>query len=122
MLGDYDWFLIVWAVICIVVVLGMSDWVTRFVAGRSGFGTRRGGKQIEILAQEPIGRDQRLAVARVGEKYFILGIAANHISLLSELSKEDTALWEAHPEQTSNPENPSFMEAFKDVLKQKTRR
>ena len=122
MQGDHDWVLIVWAVICIVVVLGMSYWVTRFVAGRSSFSTRRGGKQIEILAQEAIGRDQRLAVARVGEKYFVLGIAANQISMLSELSKEEAAYWEAHPEQTSNPENPSFMEAFKDVLKQKTRR
>ena len=122
MQGDHDWFLIVWAIICIVVVLGMSYWVTRFVAGRSSFGIRRGGKQIEILAQEAIGRDQRLAVARVGEKYFILGIAANHISLLAELTKEDAAFWEAHPEQTTNPEPPSFMEAFKDVLKQKTRR
>ena len=122
MLGDHDWFLMVWAVICIVVVLGMSYWVTKFVAGRSGFGTRRGGKQIEILAQESIGRDQRLAVARVGEKYFVLGIAANNISLLTELDKDAAALWEAHPETPSNPGNPSFIEAFQDVLKQKMRR
>ena len=122
MLGDHDWFLIVWAVICIVVVLGMSYWVTKFVAGRSGFGTRRSGKQIEILAQESIGRDQRLAVARVGEKYFVLGIAANNISLLTELDKDAAALWEAHPQSPSTPENPSFIEAFQDVLKQKTRR
>ena len=124
MFGENDFFPIIWAIICIIVVLAMSYWVTKYVAGRDvfrGTAAQRNNRKIQVLAQEGIGREQRIALISVGDRYFLLGITTNNISMLAEMTKEEAALWKADPEQAQK-ENPSFMEAFKDVLKQKTRR
>ena len=123
MLEDQVWSFWLLTILSIVVILGMAYWATRFVAGNrtlSQLGWKRGSKQMEILAQLTMGKDQSLAVARVGKQYFLLGVTANQISLLSEISAEDAAAWE-EPEGTE-VQPPHFREAFMDVLKQKTRR
>ena len=125
MLEDQVWSFWLLTILSIVVILGMAYWVTRLMAGNRTFrqlGGKRSGKQMEILTQLTIGRDQRLAVARVGKQYFLLGVTANQISLLSEISAEDAAAWEAPSEEGAEAQPPLFREAFMDVLKQKTRR
>ena len=125
MLKDQVWSFWLLTVLSIVVIIGMAYWFTRFAAGSRALqqlGWKRGGKQMEILAQLTLGRDQRLAVARVGKQHFLLGITASQISLLSEISEEDAAAWETPPEPASEMQPPHFREAFMDVLKQKTRR
>ena len=122
--AEYDGFLILWAIVCIVVVLGMSYWVTRFVAGRGilGNGTgRMGNGQLKIVEQLMLGRDQRIVVVEVGEKHYLLGITANNISLLSEITwSPETGLDESIAQAAK--ERPTFREAFFDVLKQKKQR
>lgn len=125
MLGGNDWFLIVWAVVCIVVVLGMAYWVTRYLAGsgllKTGLG-RSGAGKIRVVEQQMLGRDQRLVVVQVGETYYLLGMTANNISLISEIDWEPTD--EAGKESIleESTEKPAFREAFFDALRQKTRR
>lgn len=116
-----DWFLLIWAVICVVLVLGLAYWFTRNVAGRSlagRFSMARGSGRIQIVEQQVLGRDQRLAVVRVSGKYYLLGITAEHISLISEIT------WGTEPLGTAEQatEKPTFHEAFFDALKQKARR
>ena len=122
---DNDWFLIVWAIVCIVVVLGMSYWVTRFVAGRGllkgGIG-RSGSGQIKVVEQYMLGRDQRLVVVQVGEKHYLLGITANNISMLSEIEWDPTKGLDDELLAQAAKERPAFREAFFDALRQRTRR
>ena len=123
MAGGNDWFLIVWAVVCVIVVLAMTYWVTRFVAGkgllRGSFG-QGGNGQIKIVEQRVLGRDQKLLIVQVNEKYYLLGMTANNISLLSEVDwAPQTGQGDIAADQI---EKPAFHEAFFDVLKQKTRR
>lgn len=120
-----DWFLILWAVVCVVVVLGMSYWVTRYLAGsgllKAKLG-RSGTGKIKVVEQQMIGRDQRLVVVRVGETHYLLGVTANNISMLSEIPWDavDGAGEEAILQETEG--KPAFREAFFDALRQKTRR
>ena len=116
-----DWFLIIWALVCIVVVLGMSYWVTRFVAGKSmsyGGLARRSGNRIQILAQEMLGKEQRLVIAQVGERYFLLGVAPQNISMLAELSRDEVAQAENEGIQNVSGE-PSFLNALSGAWKEK---
>ena len=122
---ESDWFLIVWMIVCVVVVLGMSYWVTRFVAGRGllkgGF-VRGGSGQIKVVEQYVLGRDQRLVVVQVGEKHYLLGITANNISMLSEVNWDPAKGLDEELLAQAGKERPTFREAFFDALRQRTRR
>lgn len=119
-----DWFLLAWVLVCVVVVLGMSYWATRLIAGKGLLGggmNRKSGGRIKVVAQEVIGKDQRLVVAAVGEKCFLLGVTSNAISMLSELPADEIGFEMKTGEQTVE-NHPSFLNAFSDLLKEKLRR
>ena len=67
-----------------------------FVAG--GSGTR-----MKVVERLPLGRDQVLLVVRLGERYLLLGSSPAGISLLTELTGEEGALWASAAEPTEKP-------------------
>lgn len=109
-----------WLIISVVLIIGMAYWVTRYVAGRGGFGVLGplAAGRLEILAQLTLGRDQRLVVARAGERCFLLGVAAGSITMLAEFTAEEAALWR---EQAGEKAAPAFREALNTILRQKGR-
>jgi len=108
-----------WMTFCVVLIIGLAYWFTRFMAGRGPFGSFQGGRQMEVLDRLPLGRDQSVVLARVGERYLLLGTGTAGVTLLAELTAEEAASW-----KTSKPPegNPSFKEAFTAIVKQKRRR
>lgn len=118
-----DWLPLLWAVICVVVVLGMAWWATRCMAGRGlpgglmGVG-RAGRGQIRVLEQQALGRDQRLVAVQVGEQCFLLGVTQGQITLLSEIA------WPAQePEGTAQApaQGAPFREALSNARKKARR-
>ena len=73
---------------------------------------------MEALDRLPLGRDQSVILARVGERYLILGATPAGISLLAELTAEEAAAWK----RPAGPEKSGFQEALTTIMKQKGRR
>ena len=126
MLEDNTAASLLWMILSIAVIIGLAYWFTKYVAGRGGlgaFGPLKAGEGLELLAQLPLGRDQRLVLARAGERYFLLGVTASNISMLAEFTEEEAALWREQAGTTDKKETtPSFREALNTVLRQKGRR
>lgn len=57
---------VLWALLLTCGVLVLAYWFTRRVAGRLAVGGKMAGSRMEVLDQMPLGRDQRLVVARDG--------------------------------------------------------
>ena len=113
---DSSAFSLLWLVACVALILVRAYVSTRFLANRSG--AAQPGRRIQILEQQPIGRDQKLTLARVGERWFLLGVAPSGVSLVAEFSPEEAASWQTQP-----PENtPTFWEAVMKTVQQKERR
>ena len=74
------------------------------------------------MAQLPLGREQKLIVAQVGERFFLLGVTASEISMLAEFTAEEAAFWREWVETAEKRETPSFREALNTVLRQRGRR
>ncbi len=119
MTGDAALASFLWMAVCVVLIIGLAYWFTKFTAGRGAFGAFQGGRRMEVLDRLPLGRDQSVILARVGERYLLLGTGTAGITLLAELTPEEAASWKT---QQSPEENPGFKEAFMAVLKQKRRR
>lgn len=125
MLSGSPFFSLLWMVVSVVVIIALAYWFTKYVAGRGGlgaFGPLKAGGGLEVLAQLPLGRDQKLIVARAGERFFLLGVTASDISMLAEFTAEEAALWRKSAETENNSETASFRQALDTVLRQKGRR
>ena len=118
--GDANLASFLWMLVCVVLIIGLAFWFTRFVAGRGALGAFSGGRRMEILDRMPLGRDQSVVLARVGERYLLLGTGTAGVTLLAELTGEEAAAWK--PPETAEGEKPGFKEAFLTMMKQKERR
>lgn len=109
-----------WMAVCVVLIIGLAYWFTKYVAGRGALRAFSGGRRMEVLDRLPLGRDQSVVLARVGERYLLLGAGTAGVTLLAELSEEEAASWKP-PAQTAE-ERMGFKEAFLQMMKQKNRR
>lgn len=125
MLSGSPFFSLLWMIVSVVVIIALAYWFTKYVAGRGGlgaFGPLKAGGGLEVLAQLPLGRDQKLIVAQAGERFFLLGVTASDISMLAEFTAEEAALWRKSAETENKSETASFRQALDTVLRQKGRR
>ena len=109
------WGSLLWMLLCVAGVTTLAYWFTKFVVGRKQTGTQN-GRELQLLAAISVGKNQRIAVLRAGERYFLLGITEQNISLLSELSEEEAQCFTQKSQET-----PTFMEAFQEQLGRKFR-
>ncbi len=109
-----------WMLVCVVLIIGLAYWFTRYVAGRGTLSAFSGPRRMEVLDRLPLGRDQSVVLARVGERYLLLGAGTAGVTLLAELTGEEAAAWK--PPETAEGEKPGFKEAFLTMMKQKERR
>lgn len=117
--GDAALASLLWMLVCVVLIIGLAYWAARYAAGRGSLGAFSGGRRMEVLDRLVLGRDQSLVLARVGERYLLLGAGTAGVSLLAELTAEEAAAWKP-PEAAGG--KPGFKEAFFSAMKQRERR
>ena len=101
--------------VSVVLILGLAYWFTRYVVGGGRLGSLGLGQQNEklcVLTQTPIGKDQRLAVIQAGERYFVVGITPQNITLISELTSEEAQPWLKDSMQEGKVMLPGFQQAM----------
>jgi flagellar protein FliO/FliZ len=116
---------LLWVIVCVVLILGLAYWVTRFVALRGsngGYGKVRNTGDLVVLARLMLGKDQQLAVVKVGDHCYLLGVTATQITLLAELTPEEAASWQDKHDAPSAEGPPDFGKLLKNALQQKGRR
>ena len=116
--GDASLASFLWMLVCVILIIGLAYWFTKYVAGRGALGAFSGGRRMEVIDRLSLGRDQSVVLARVGERYLLLGAGTAGVTLLAELTEEEAASWKP-PEAA---ERPGFKDAFLTVMKQKGRR
>jgi flagellar protein FliO/FliZ len=73
-------------VVALLVVLGVLLLLATLVRRARGWSTR-GPKQLEVLAQVPLGAKERAVLLRVGGMQLLLGVAPGRVSALHVLSE-----------------------------------
>jgi flagellar protein FliO/FliZ len=112
--------------VCVVVILGLAWWVTKYVVagGKSRFhGTGKGAEHMQVLSRLTLGKEQQLVIVQVGDRYFLIGVTAGQMTTLAQFTQQEVESWQS--QQTGTPGNeppPSFGEALRTVIQQKVRR
>ena len=108
--------------VLIAAILFLAWWATKQIAqrpGLQGFGGRLPNGDMSVLAQIPLGREQRLVVVECAARYFLLGVTEHNISMLSELDEESVQQWRQEQDESSAPVS---MQSFSTLLQNKLRR
>lgn len=108
--------------VLIAAILFLAWWATKQIAqrpGLQGFGGRLPNGDMSVLAQIPLGREQRLVVVECAARYFLLGVTEHNISMLSELDEESVQQWKQEQDESSAPVS---MQSFSTLLQNKLRR
>jgi flagellar protein FliO/FliZ len=125
MFGDSALLSLLWVLVCIIVILGLAYWVTRYVAAadrRGLFGKSKGTDHLAVLSRLTLGKDQQLVLVRAGDRYLLLGVTTAQMTSLAEFTKEEVESWHLENDQQPDDQPPSFGQALRTVIQQKGRR
>ena len=104
----------------VILILVLAYWVTRWIAAggaRTAGGRIRspgGAGRVRILGQLNLGRGERLVLACVSGRCYLLGVTAGSVTLLKELPDGEAAEW---LEERETPVPPGFLEVLKENLR-----
>lgn len=99
----------------IIIIFGLVLYGSYFVSkkiAKFSLGANQ-SRYMKIVDRIVLGQDRYAAIVTVGERYFLLGISGETMTLLSELSKDDMVLLEG-PNKTL-PETLNFKEILKKL-------
>lgn len=109
------------ALAVVAAVLALAYLATRCIAGGLGQpGVQLAGRHLVPIEQLSLGKDQKLLLVRLEERYLLLGVTPGGITCLKELSREETAAW---PGEEPSGRTPSpFQERLQSIWERAKRR
>ena len=109
----------------VLLVLALAYAATRWLGssyggkgGRVPAGKMRAGgsERFRVIGQISLGRAERLVLARLGDRCYLLGVTEHGFTLLKELEGEEAQEWLREEEI---PVPASFMDVLKDNLRKR---
>ncbi len=73
-----------------IFVLGITFFTTRWIANYQKKQTK--GKNIEVIEQSRVGQNKYIQIVKTGDKYVVIGIGKNEITMLTELDSDEIKL------------------------------
>lgn len=117
---DRNVFSLIGMLITVILILLLAYWVTRFIGQRGLPGWARGMQnsgELQLIWQLSLGKGERLVLVRVHERCLLLGVSGGGITVLTELTQDEAAVW--LQKQGEAPQAPSFLEILRDNLPKK---
>lgn len=69
-----------------IFVLGITYFTTRWIANYQK--KQNKGKNIEVIESSRIGQNKFIQIVKTGDKYVVIGIGKNEITMLTELDSD----------------------------------
>lgn len=104
---------IVKLILITILVLALAFYSTRLIAKYQN-NTWSSKNNIQFIESYRIGGNKMVAIAKIGEKYFALGIGKEEIHVIAELNKDDLKLSDHRVDVTTDAKTPKM--SFKEVL------
>ena len=94
--------------IIVVVILYFAFVCTKYIG--KGVNLRNKSKYMKIIDQMVLGQDKSIAIVKIGERHYIIGISSSQITILSEVD-EDSLIPLDFTDETGE-KIPDFKELF----------
>ena len=105
---------IVKLILVTILVLALAFYATRWIA-RYQNNTLAEKNNIQFIEAYRVGGNKMVAIAKIGTRYFALGIGKDEIHVIGELQEDELKLTDVE-RFTKNSKNASRKLSFQDVL------
>ncbi len=85
--------------VCILVIAA-SYFVTRFIGGRQL--SQQKNSNFKVVDTFHLAQNKDLMLIQVGKRYFVIAICKESVTMLSELAKDDIAVWRNNAQGTAD--------------------
>lgn len=113
------WLSLIGMCLCVAVILYLAYWFTRRIAMGNMGGTITSSGHMRIYDRMPLGQNKAVVVARVGLRWLVLGVSDEQITVLTELSEEESRIWRQTKQVSSQASVPKFSDIISDILRKK---
>ena len=104
-------------VIIVFILILLFCYLSLKYVGR-GVVKRGGSANIKIIDRMILGQDKSIVIAKVGKKYYLLGVTSSGIHLISELQPDDIDMKPMDDKKETDGTAP-FKNIFSDILLKK---
>lgn len=104
---------VVFTVIVFIFVVLLAYYATKLLASAKIL--KSGGNNVRLIERVAVSQTNSVQLIKVGEKYFLIGVAKDHVSFLAEVNKEDIMTNENEPFEAKNP----FQSIFNQIMGKK---
>lgn len=94
-------------ILCILIIVA-SYYTTKFIGSKGRVGTR--SSSIVPLEAVKIAPNKYLQLVKIGNRYFVIAVSKDSISLITEVSEDEI------PAKTPVTENKSFKDIFSTII------
>lgn len=102
--------------IIVILILYLTFICTKYI-GR-GVGVKTRSRNMKVLDQIVLGRDRSAAIVQAGNRFFLVGITASQVSLISELQEGEITALLQEPQEMERL-TPDFGEMFEKLKNRK---
>ncbi len=113
------WLSLLGMCLCVGVILFLAYWFTRRIAMGSLGGSMTSNGHMRLYDRLPIGQNKAVVVVRVGLRWLVLGVSNEQVTLLTELSEEESRIWRQAKQTNSELSAPKFSDILSDVLRKR---
>ncbi len=106
---------LIMAFLGIVVVIFLALYTTRFIGKKYNFKNSK-SKNIKLIETLTLGQDKCIIIVKATDKYLLLGVTSQNISVLQEINPENLDI---SLEQNSQPD---FSDIFKKIIDKTTKK
>lgn len=100
--------------LAVCIVLYLAYWCTRHIAASPAGQLGARGNQMRVVDRLMLGQNKMVAVVRVGERWLLLGVTGENITMLAELTEEQASCWKNCAETDKKP--PKFADVIAAAL------
>lgn len=116
------WLSLIGMCLCVVVILYLAYWFTRRIAAGNLSGVIKSNGNMRLCDRLPIAQNKSIVVVRVGLRWLVLGVADEQITLLTELSEEESRIWRQSRPAETKADAPKFSDVMTNALRNRNGR
>lgn len=114
-----NWLSLLGMCLCVALILYLAYLFTRRISMGNLGGSMTSHGHMRLYDRLPLGQNKAVIVVRVGLRWLVLGVSGEQITLLTELSEEESRIWRQAKQTNDEVSVPKFSDIISDVLRKK---
>lgn len=119
MLSESPWVSFLGMAISVVIITCLAYLFTKYVVGmkQGMFQSAQKKESMRVINQMYLGKNQRLVIVKVMQKYMVLGVTENNVTMIREMEEQEIRPWIEEEDEKGLAGKTDFKKSLIEILK-----